>query len=55
MAQIMLGKEVNASLNERIRAKAEAMKAEGIFPTLGIIRVGERGDDIAYEKGAMKR
>ncbi len=55
MAQIMLGKEVNASLNERIRAKAEELKAKGVFPTLGIIRVGQRGDDISYEKGAMKR
>lgn len=55
MAQILLGKEVNASLNERIRTKAEALKEKGIFPTLGIIRVGEKGDDIAYEKGAMKR
>ncbi len=55
MAQVLLGKEVNASLNERIKADAEALKAKGIVPTLGIIRVGERGDDISYEKGAMKR
>lgn len=55
MAQVLLGKEVNASLNERIKADAEALKAKGIQPTLGIIRVGERGDDISYEKGAMKR
>lgn len=55
MAQVLLGKEVNASLNERIKADAEALKAKGIQPVLGIIRVGERGDDISYEKGAMKR
>ncbi|MCJ7837043.1 bifunctional 5,10-methylenetetrahydrofolate dehydrogenase/5,10-methenyltetrahydrofolate cyclohydrolase [Cuneatibacter sp. NSJ-177] len=55
MAQVLLGKEVNASLNERIKADAEALKAKGIQPALGIIRVGERGDDISYEKGAMKR
>lgn len=55
MAQSLLGKEVNAVLNERIRGKAEALKEKGIFPTLGIIRVGEKGDDIAYERGAMKR
>ena len=55
MAQLLLGKEVNASLNERIKGDVEALKAQGVAPTLGIIRVGERGDDISYERGAMKR
>jgi methylenetetrahydrofolate dehydrogenase (NADP+)/methenyltetrahydrofolate cyclohydrolase len=31
------------------------LSRKGIIPTLGIIRVGERGDDIAYERGATKR
>ena len=42
MAKQLLGKEVVAALNERIKAKAEAL-SKGITPTLGIVRVGENG------------
>ena len=55
MAKLLLGKEVNASINEEIKAKVEILKAQNITPTLGIIRIGEREDDIAYERGATKR
>ena len=55
MAKQLLGKEVNAALNERIMADVEALKAQGITPTLGIVRVGEREDDLSYERGATKR
>lgn len=55
MARQLLGKEVNAKLNEEIKEAAEALKAKGIIPTLGILRVGEREDDLSYERGAMKR
>ena len=55
MAKLLLGKEVNASINEEIKTKVEKLKAQDITPTLGIIRIGEREDDIAYEKGAAKR
>ena len=41
MAKRLLGKEVTAALNERIKADAEALKAKGVNPTLCIIRVGE--------------
>ena len=55
MAILMLGKEVTASLNERIRARAEALAEKGILPQLAIVRVGENGGDISYERGAVKR
>ena len=55
MAKLLLGKEVNASINKEIKAKVETLKAQNITPTLGIIRIGEREDDIAYERGATKR
>ena len=55
MAKQLLGKEVTAALNERIKAKVAELEAKGIKPTLGIIRVGENGSDISYEKGATKR
>jgi len=55
MASILSGKEVVAALNEKMRAEVEGLKAAGITPTLAIVRVGERPDDVSYERGAMKR
>ena len=55
MAKLLKGKEVAAALNEQSAQKAAALKEKGITPTLAILRVGEKGDDISYEKGAMKR
>ena len=43
MAKQLLGKEVTAALNERIKGNVAALKEKGINPTLGIIRVGENG------------
>ncbi len=55
MAKILDGKEVAAALNDKLAARVEALKSEGVQPTLAILRVGERPDDISYEKGATKR
>ena len=55
MAKQLLGKEVTAAMNEKIKANAAKLLEKGITPTLGIIRVGEREDDISYERGATKR
>lgn len=55
MATLLKGSEVIAELDARMAQKAESLKAEGIFPTLAFIRVGEREDDISYERGATKR
>ena len=51
MAQLLLGKEVTASLNEEIRRKVAQLNEQGITPQLGIVRIGEREDDISYERG----
>ncbi len=55
MAKQLLGKEVTAALNERIKANVAALKEKGVNPTLAIIRVGENESDISYERGATKR
>ena len=55
MATILKGAEVVSALNERIRAEADALKAGGMIPALAVVRVGERADDIAYERGILKR
>lgn len=55
MAKLLLGKEVTAAMNERIKANVARLQEKNITPTLGIIRVGEREDDLSYERGATKR
>ena len=55
MAEILKGAPVVAALNEEMAREVESLKSIGIVPTLAIVRVGEREDDIAYERGAMKR
>ncbi len=55
MARILKGKEVADALTAKMKQDVEDLKARGITPTLCIFRVGERADDMSYEKGATKR
>ena len=55
MAEIWKGAPVAAALSETVAAEAAELTAKGVLPTLAIFRVGERDDDLAYERGAMKR
>lgn len=55
MAEILKGAPVTEALNERMKEEIASLKEKGVCPTLAILRVGERPDDISYEKGAMKR
>ena len=55
MADLLLGKPVGDALSEKTAALAEELTAQGIQPTLAIVRVGERPDDLSYERGACKR
>lgn len=55
MATILKGAPVADAINERSRESIAALEATGVFPTLAMVRVGAREDDIAYESGAAKR
>lgn len=55
MAQILDGKVVAAALTEQLKNDVQKLKDRGVLPCLAIVRVGERGDDLAYERGATKR
>ena len=55
MAKILKGKEVADALTAQMQKDTQALKEAGITPTLCIFRVGERPDDLAYERGAVKR
>lgn len=55
MAEILKGAPVVAAMNEKLQARVAKLKEKGVAPTLAIVRIGERGDDIAYQRGATKR
>lgn len=55
MSEIWKGKPVADALDVDTSSRVKALKEKGITPTLAILRVGEREDDLAYERGALKR
>ncbi len=55
MTTVFKGAEVTAELNANLQQRTEALKVKNINPTLAIVRVGDREDDISYERGATKR
>lgn len=55
MAQLLKGLAVANALTEQLTERVAALKAKNITPTLAILRVGQRPDDLSYETGAMKR
>ena len=55
IGQILKGKDVAEALGNQLNSRAIKLKKHGIEPGLGIIRVGQRPDDISYEKGITKR
>ena len=55
MARILKGAPVVAAMNEANAARCAALQARGIRPTLAVVRVGSREDDLSYEKGVLTR
>lgn len=55
MSNVLKGKPVADKISEGLIQEVEMLKEKGITPKLAIIRVGARGDDLAYEKGALSR
>lgn len=55
MALLLRGAPVAAALSEDVAARASTLAERGVTPTLAIVRVGERPDDLSYERGALKR
>jgi len=55
MADILKGAEVVDALNKKMSVQIEKLKSKGVTASLAIVRVGEKADDISYEKTATKR
>ena len=50
---LLKGAEVSSKIKAEVLEAVSAM--EGHVPTAAIVRVGERPDDVSYEKNAMKK
>lgn len=55
MSKILRGAPAAAALDEETTSRASMLQVKGIVPTLAILRVGERADDVSYERAAIKR
>ena len=55
MATLLKGAQAAAAMNERTAARAAALTARGIVPTLAVVRMGAREDDLSYERGVINR
>lgn len=51
--KVLKGAEVSAKLKEQVFTMVSSMN--GHVPTAAIVRVGERPDDLSYERNAMKK
>lgn len=55
MALILKGAPVAERLTLSARERTKALKARGVTPTLAVLRVGKRAEDVSYESAAERR
>lgn len=53
--QELRGMPVAKAIAGQAAIEVEKLKEKGIIPKLAVVRVGEREDDLSYERGLMKR
>ncbi len=55
MATLLKGKPVVDHMADDLRKRISVLKDAGVEPTLALVRMGERPDDLSYERTAKKR
>lgn len=55
MARLLRGAPVARELTESLVRRATALRGRGVDPTLAVVRVGAREDDLAYERALARR
>lgn len=55
MAELLTGKRVVARMAEDLAPRIAVLKDAGVTPTLALVRMGARPDDLSYERTAIKR
>jgi methylenetetrahydrofolate dehydrogenase (NADP+)/methenyltetrahydrofolate cyclohydrolase len=51
----LLGREVAKSLDHNLKGRIESLNKRGIIPKLAVMRIGNREEDISYEKGLKRK
>ena len=54
MAELLKGAPVAAAIAEDLSARIAALKEKGVSPKLAVIRLGERGGDLFYERAVLR-
>ena len=55
MAEVLKGAPVAAAITKGLISRTRILNERGVTPCLAILRVGERVDDLSYERAALKR
>ena len=55
MAKLLLAKEVNVKLIDRLLQDKQLLQQHNVVPKLATVRIGNVQSDISYEKGATKK
>ena len=55
MAELLKGKPVADAIDIKTCNETSALKEKGITPALAVFRVGERDDDLSYERGIQTK
>ena len=55
MSMLLRGASAAAALNEKTAQLVSGLREKGVVPTLAIVRLGAREDDLSYERAAVKR
>lgn len=55
MPEILLGKPVVDAIAGDLKSRIAALSERGIVPSLAIVRIGHRPDDLSYERTARRR
>lgn len=54
MTKILYGNEVALKIREDLKLRIDKLKEKNIIPKLAILRMGNKQDDIAYERSIIK-
>lgn len=55
MTHVLHSRPVTEAIAENLAHRIERLKILGIEPTLALVRVGARPDDLSYERTAVRR
>ncbi|MCX7614494.1 MAG: bifunctional 5,10-methylenetetrahydrofolate dehydrogenase/5,10-methenyltetrahydrofolate cyclohydrolase [Clostridiales bacterium] len=55
MSVVIKGADVAAAVKKELQEETQKLALHGIVPGLGIVRVGAKPDDLAYERSAVKK